>query len=114
MKGDPCAKYTLPILTRYLEVSHNPFGYRNMFLETSSPGLMGQSGGSILDTSGTVWGIQSKTANLSLGFDPEVPDGNGGLTKRKEHQFLNVGWSTHPETIVGLLKEKGIAHTLAP
>jgi hypothetical protein len=102
------------IYTRYVEVSQNPAGYRNMYLETSSPGLKGQSGGSILDTKGTVWGIQSRTMNLSLDFDPEVPDGKGGVTKRREHQFLNVGWSTHPETVAGLLKEKGIAHTLAP
>lgn len=102
------------ILTRRINVSDNPAGYKNSFLETSSPGLKGQSGGAIIDVDGAVWGIQSQTRHLSLGFDPEVPDGKGGVTKQKEHQFLNVGWSAHPETVVGLLKEKGIAHTLAP
>jgi hypothetical protein len=83
-------------------------------LETSSPGLKGQSGGPIVDTRGVVWGIQSKTANLSLGFDPTVPSEDGKKQgSRKEHQFLNVGWAAHPETIVGLLKEKGVSHTLS-
>jgi hypothetical protein len=34
------------------------------FLETSSPGLRGQSGGPIFDANGTVWAIQSHTAHL--------------------------------------------------
>lgn len=102
------------ILTREVNAGMNPAGFPNMLLETSSPGLMGQSGGPIVDVNGTVWAIQSKTMHLPLGFDPEVPDPkNPKGSKRREHQFLNVGWGTHPATIVGLLREKGIAHTLS-
>src|SRR6266849_3059507 len=37
--------------------------------ELSTPGLRGQSGGPVFDTSGTVWGIQSRTNHLDLDFD---------------------------------------------
>jgi hypothetical protein len=113
------SKFQLPvfaiegILTRQIEVSANAAGYRNAFIETSSPGLKGQSGGPVVDVNGTVWGIQSKTQHLSLGFDPPVPvEPEQAAGHRHEHQFLNVGWASHPATIAGLLREKGIAHTL--
>ena len=32
---------------------------------------------------------------------------------KREHQFLNVGWGVHPETILGLFNEKGIAHSVS-
>jgi hypothetical protein len=97
------------ILTRKIEAGHHPRGFLTGFLETSSPGLMGQSGGPIIDVQGAVWAIQSTTQHLSLGFNPQVP---GGKANEKEHQFLNVGWGTHPETIAGLLDEFGVAYSL--
>ena len=72
------------------------------FLETSSPGLKGQSGGPTFDVDGNVWAIQSKTINLPLGFSPEV-EKNG--KKVEEHQFLNVGWGVHPDLIFAFLQE---------
>lgn len=97
------------ILTRVLIVDQNaPF--LTGFIETSSPGLRGQSGGPIFDQHGTVWGIQSHTSHLPLGFTPSVP---GGKPEQKEHQFLNVGRGTHPATIVGMLSQLGIKHTLS-
>ena len=85
-----------------------PFPLR--FIETSSPGLRGQSGGPVFDCKGTVWGIQSRTIHYPLGFSPPVP---GGKPHEKEHQFLNVGWAVHVETIVGALRHSGIAFSLA-
>ena len=38
--------------------------YPLQLLETSSPGLKGQSGGPIFDVNGTVWAIQSRTKRL--------------------------------------------------
>ena len=103
------------ILTRQLEKSRSSSGYMNGFIETSSPGLMGQSGGPIFDASGAVWGIQSQTQSLSLGFAPEVKDpANPTAPGKREHQFLNVGWCTHPATIVGLLTERNIPFSMAP
>ena len=71
---------------------------------------MGQSGGPIFDATGTVWGVQSHTSHLPLGFSPGVP---GGRPHEKEHQFLNVGRGVHPATIVGVLKKSGIKHSVS-
>jgi len=99
------------ILTRMIGIGRHEAGYEISCIETSSPGLLGQSGGPIFDRQGTVWGIQSKTIHLALGFSPPVP---GGEKKgQKEHQFLNLGWGVHPATIVGHLRERGIAFTLS-
>lgn len=96
------------ILTRVLEVSKGGQSYAG-FIETSSPGLRGQSGGPIFDQHGTVWGIQSHTSNLPLGFSPPVP----GKPGQVEHQFLNVGRGSHPASIVGLLNQAGVKHTIS-
>jgi hypothetical protein len=66
------------------------------FIETSSPGLLGQSGGPILDTKGRVWGIQSRTVHLPLGFSPKIRKGSEEI---EENQFLNAGWGVHVEKI---------------
>lgn len=111
----PDEVYTMPrfpnegIITRHVLVGSHPVGYNVGFLETSTPGLRGQSGGPIFDQHGTVWAIQSKTMHLPLGFSPAVP-GNPGQV---EHQFLNVGWGTHPETLVGLLRERGVSFNMS-
>src|SRR5690606_2946450 len=73
------------------------------YLETSSPGLKGQSGGPIFDSNGHIWAVQSKTSHLPLGFNPTVPN-----TNTKEHQFLNVGWGVHAETIINFFHEHKI------
>ena len=81
-------------------------GAKNMtkFIETSSPGLLGQSGGPILDTKGRVWGVQSRTVHLPLGFSPKVRrDGK----EIEENQFLNVGWGVHSERIRDSLRSAG-------
>lgn len=80
-----------------------------MWIETSTPGLKGQSGGPTIDVEGTIWAIQCKTHNLSLGFDPIVPNGNGA----KVHQFLNAGLGVHPATIVSFLKSLGVTPSLS-
>lgn len=75
------------------------------FIETSSPGLMGQSGGPIFDTQGTIWGIQSRTIHFPLGFSPKIE--KKGKTV-EENQFLNVGLGVHPEVIAKVLTAQGI------
>ena len=74
--------------------------YHVKFLETSSPGLRGQSGGPIFDTHGTVWAIQSRTISLELGF--AVPN-----------QYLNVGWGVHPEVLIAFLKANGVEFSVS-
>jgi len=97
------------ILTRIVAVRDDPRDFIG-FIETSSPGLRGQSGGPIFDSKGIVWGIQSHTGHLPLGFSPPIPGGNAGEV---EHQFLNVGRGAHPATIVGLLTKFNVVHTIS-
>lgn len=76
-----------------------------IYLETSSPGLMGQSGGPIFDEKGTIWAIQSKTAHYPLGFSPQV-ERNGRTIE--ENQFLNVGIGVHHNLIIDYLRDNDI------
>jgi hypothetical protein len=84
-----------------------PFPSR--WVETSSPGLRGQSGGPIFDAQGRVWAIQVNTMHLPLGFSPTVP----GQPTNKEHQFLNVGRGVHPDTIFGFLNHLGVKYDVS-
>ena len=70
------------------------------FIETSTPGLRGQSGGPTFDVDGNIWAIQSQTQHLDLGFSPKVVRGNSHI---EENQFLNVGWGVHVESILRFL-----------
>ena len=79
--------------------------FEHLYLETSSPGLRGQSGGPIFDADGNIWAIQSQTRHYPLGFSPDVPNGKKG---EKEHQFMNIGWGVHVATIIGAMKDLGI------
>ncbi len=80
-------------------------GETSLFIETSSPGLRGQSGGPIFDTEGVVWGLQSHTRHQPLGFAPQVP-GRGHV----EEQFLNTGVGVHATPILQMLERFDVAH----
>lgn len=84
--------------------------YEMKFLETSSPGLRGQSGGPIFDVNGTVWAIQSRTTHFPLGFSPKAKRGSRGI---EEHQFLSVGWGVHPEVLVAFLRDNNVHFELS-
>jgi len=84
--------------------------YEMKFLETSSPGLRGQSGGPIFDVNGTVWAIQSRTIHFPLGFSPKVRRDNREI---EEHQFLSVGWGVHPEILIAFLRDNNIDFKLS-
>ena len=79
-----------------------------LYVETSSPGLRGQSGGPIFDSEGRIWAMQSRTLHHPLGFSPEVPN-----LKNKEHQFLNVGIGTHSKTIIDFLNNHNVQFNLS-
>lgn len=99
------------IYTRYILLPRDSSEkFQIKFLETSSPGLKGQSGGPIFDVRGTLWGIQSRTKHFELGFSPTVKKKGKEI---EEHQFLNVGWGVHPEVLVEFLRENGIKFTLS-
>jgi S1-C subfamily serine protease len=71
------------------------------FIETSTPGLRGQSGGPLLDVKGEVWGVQSRTLHLDLGFKPTVKE-KGKDVVVTERQFMHVGLATHVRHVVNL------------
>lgn len=79
-----------------------------LFVETSTPGLKGQSGGPIFDRFGHVWAIQSCTQHLPLGFTPSVVVNGKQIV---EHQFMHVGWGSHVREVIGLLDAHGIKYT---
>ena len=99
------------ILTRIVQLVSQDGKYHANFVETSTPGLRGQSGGPIFDRDGNIRALQSRTQSLPLGFSPEIDDESG---KTKEHQFMNIGWGTHVEEIIKLFREFGVAFTLSP
>jgi hypothetical protein len=80
------------------------------FIETSTPGLKGQSGGPTFDIYGNIWAIQSQTKNLDLGFSPKIKRGKKEI---EENQFLNVGWGVHVDTVVKFLTDKGVNFELS-
>lgn len=81
------------------------------FIETSSPGLKGQSGGPIFDAHGNVWAMQSNTQTWPLGFSGTRTDPDG--RKIVEHQFMNVGWGAHVEEIVKLFRQFSVEFKLS-
>jgi Trypsin-like peptidase domain len=75
------------------------------FIETSSPGLRGQSGGPIFDVDGRVCAMQVQTQHFPLGFSPTVAQGD---RKFEEHQFLNAGIGVHSDTIIAFMGQQGV------
>jgi len=93
------------IITRHIGEGNEITG-----IEMSTPGLRGQSGGPLFDPNGLVYGMQSATRHLHLGFDQvnrEVT--TGGHRKRvSNYPFLNVGQCVHVDVIKSFLREKKI------
>jgi hypothetical protein len=94
------------MVARFHRVSADD-GTSALFVETSTPGLKGQSGGPLLDTRGRVCGLQSHTVHLDLGFDARFEDEGVYTTER---QFLNVGAASHVEGIMAMLDEAGVEY----
>lgn len=82
-------------------------------IELSTPGLKGQSGGPLFDRDGKIYGMQSTTHHLHLGFDMKNFDyfdyKEGGISVKVNNQpFLHVGQCIHANIIKSFLKEKNI------
>lgn len=73
-----------------------------MLLETSTPGLRGQSGGPTFDCEGTLWAIQVQTSSYPLDFD-----------KKMAPQYFHVGWGVHAVTILAALNKLKIKHSVS-
>ncbi|MDX1358639.1 MAG: serine protease [Clostridia bacterium] len=98
------------IYTRTIDGGFSEDGYRLLFIETSTPGLRGQSGGPIVDTEGAVWGLQSRTIHHPLGFSPKIKKNGREI---EENQFLNTGVGVHSSLIMEFLQKNDIRfHTV--
>ncbi len=99
------------IYTRTLSAGKSSDGrYEIKFLETSSPGLVGQSGGPLFDSRGTLWGVQSRTDMHSFPIRTRIP---GRERTNKEVLSLNLGVAIHPELLVNYLKDQEIQFRLS-
>ena len=94
--------------TRTLNLGMTKDGkFERLYVETSTPGLKGQSGGPIFDREGHLYAMQVNTAHLPLGFHPTAQyDGNAVV----ENQFLNVGNGVHMKTIRAVLDDRGVRY----
>ncbi len=90
------------MLTRIISNGKNP-----LWIETSTPGLKGQSGGPIFDTEGNIWGIQSLTKHIPLGFAPKIKKEEGEI---EENQFINLSWGIHAGSIIQVLEQQKIKY----
>lgn len=77
------------------------------YIETSSPGLKGQSGAPIFDRNGLVYGMQIFTEHRATGFHPMAElDGQ----KYLENQFMNIGVGSHVSTLFELMDKRGVEY----
>jgi len=93
------------IITRHIGESNGVVG-----IEMSTPGLRGQSGGPLFDKNGVIYGMQSSTRHLHLGFDQvnrEVIT-EGHRKRVSNYPFLNVGQCVHVDVIKQFLRDKNV------
>ena len=95
----------IPLDANGKPVKIDPNEPQPMFVECSTPGLVGQSGGPIIDKNGYIVGIQSKTNSIPLGFGDKQVDG-----KYMPEQFINLGVGVHVSTIIQAMKKHGIKY----
>ena len=79
-------------------------------IEMSTPGLRGQSGGPLFDVNGNVYGMQSATNHLHLGFDIKDKEiiNEGKKNKVSNYPFLHVGICVHVDKIKEFLTQHKI------
>ncbi len=79
-------------------------------IEMSTPGLRGQSGGPLFDQEGIVYGLQSRTKHLHLGFDLENHEIQQGSKKKKinDYSFIHLGECVHVSVIKEFLREHNV------
>lgn len=95
------------MLTREVANKGNTFAY-----ELSTPGLKGQSGGPLFDQNGIVYGVQSETVFLHLGFDQFNAKVriDGEIKEVENHPFLHVGRCVCVDVIKDFLNSNGIKY----
>ncbi len=96
------------MVTRFLaDQPHGLYG-----IELSTPGLRGQSGGPLFDSSGVVHGMQFSTKHLHLGFDlvdKEIMV-NGSMKKVSDYSFIHLGQCIHVNAIKAFLQQHNVKY----
>jgi hypothetical protein len=84
---------------------------KNHGIELSTPGLRGQSGGPLFDEDGVVYGMQSRTKHLHLGFDIEDKEIiiKGHKKKINDYSFIHLGECIHVDVIKEFLKQHNVS-----
>ncbi len=93
------------MVTRFLGENNQLSG-----IELSTPGLKGQSGGPLFNAAGLVYGMQSSTKHLHLGFDLENKEmllGNK-IKKVTDYSFIHLGQCVHVDIMKKFLAEKAV------
>ena len=96
------------MITRFIGENNQLSG-----IELSTPGLKGQSGGPLFNSQGIIYGMQSSTRHLHLGFDLENKEmllGNK-IKKVTDYSFLHLGLCIHVDIIKNFLREKSVPFT---
>ena len=80
--------------------------------ELSTPGLKGQSGGPLFDSKGIIYGMQTETTFLHLGFDQENVRVriNGQIKEVDNYPFLHVGRCITADVIKSFLNDNNIKY----
>lgn len=95
------------MFTREVAKAGKTFAY-----ELSTPGLRGQSGGPLFDKNGIIYGMQSVTTHLHLGFDQYDTRVriDGEIKEVENHPFLHVGRCICVDVIKKFLDDNGIKY----
>ncbi len=107
--NDPVRMVRFPIegmVTRHFgDATGKIFG-----VEMSTPGLKGQSGGPLFNSDGLIFGMQSMTNHLHLGFDMNNQElySEGRKIKITNQPLLHVGNCVHVDIIKQFLREHQI------
>lgn len=97
------------IVTRLVVENNIPIG-----IELSTPGLKGQSGGPLFDVNGIIYGMQSETVTLPLGFDQinrEIKI-NGKKKKVNDYSFIHLGRCVHIDIIKSFLDSHSVKYNV--
>lgn len=81
-------------------------------IELSTPGLKGQSGGPLFDVNGVIYGVQSYTISLHLGFDVVGAEIrlNGKMKEVDNFPFMHLGRCVHVDIIKAFMDEHGVKY----
>lgn len=95
------------MVSRIFSPGKGPDGVDVTYIDTSTPGIQGQSGGPLVDADGNLCGMQVSIYSIPMGIQPTIEcDGSRVV----ENQFVNIGRALHVGTIREMLDARGIRY----